>query len=73
MKPEDRQIGGTHYKSRSIQPEEYSYKNGLGWHEGEVVKYVTRWKDKGGTEDLKKAIHVLELLLGKVGSDEHRS
>lgn len=65
-KPEDTQVGGSHYKDKSVQPEAYSYANKLGWHEGEVVKYVTRWKDKGGVEDLKKAIHVLELLIAKV-------
>lgn len=64
-KPEDTQIGGTHYRQKTIQPEAYSYANGLGWHEGEVVKYVTRWKEKGGTEDLEKAVHVLQLLLAK--------
>lgn len=62
----EQQVGGTHYKSRVIQPEQYSYANELGWHEGEVVKYVTRWKDKGGKGDLEKAIHVLELLLEKL-------
>lgn len=65
-KPEDTQIGGGHYKKKTIQPEAYSYANKLGWHEGEVVKYVTRWQEKGGKQDLEKAIHVLQLLLEKV-------
>lgn len=66
MEPKDTQIGGDHYKHRAIQPERYAYENQLGWHEGEVVKYVTRWKDKNGKEDLEKAIHVLQLLLGNL-------
>lgn len=57
------QIGGTHYKDLAIQPVEYIHKNNLGFIEGCVVKYVTRWKSKGGTEDLKKARHFLDLLI----------
>ena len=60
------QEGGSHYKSLLIQPIEYMYYNGLGACEGKVIKYVTRWKDKGGVEDLKKAKHVLEILISMV-------
>lgn len=60
------QIGGDHYKHKPMQPEDFSYVNKLGWHEGEIVKYVTRWKDKNGLEDLQKARHVIELLIEKV-------
>jgi hypothetical protein len=41
----------------------YSIANQLGWAEGEVIKYVTRWRNKNGVEDLKKAIHCLEALI----------
>ena len=58
----DRQEGGLHYQL-PIQPVEYIYKNGLGYMEGNVIKYVTRHADKGGAEDLRKAIHYLEMLL----------
>lgn len=57
------QVGGNHYAKLQIQPVEYIHKNGLGFCEGNVVKYVTRWKDKGGVEDLKKARHFLDLLI----------
>ena len=57
------QIGGTHYKSKAIQPIEYVLANGLGFCEGNVVKYVTRWKDKNGIEDLLKAKHYLDFLI----------
>lgn len=58
----DRQEGGLHYQL-PIQPIEYIYKNGLGYMEGNVIKYVTRHENKNGAEDLRKAIHYLEMLL----------
>jgi hypothetical protein len=58
------QVGGDHYKKLAIQPAEYIHANGLGFFEGNVVKYVSRWRDKGGIEDLRKAQHYLALLIG---------
>jgi hypothetical protein len=58
-----RQEGGDHYKGFAIQPVEYIHKNGLGFIEGSVVKYVIRWRTKGGLEDLQKARHFLDLLI----------
>lgn len=57
------QVGGQHYKSKAIQPWDYIASNNLGYLEGNVVKYVSRWKDKGGVEDLKKAQHYLAKLI----------
>jgi hypothetical protein len=59
----DKQVGGSHYKDMTIQPIEYIHKNGLGFCEGNIVKYITRWKTKNGIEDLKKVIHYAELLI----------
>lgn len=59
----DRQVGGEHYNIKAIQPVQYILENGLGYCEGNVIKYVTRWQDKGGIADLRKAIHYLELLI----------
>lgn len=59
----DHQVGGDHYKRFGIQPAEYSHANQLGWHEGEVVKYITRWKHKGGLQDLEKAQHCVQMLI----------
>jgi hypothetical protein len=59
----DKQIGGSHYKDMAIQPIEYIHKNGLGFCEGNIVKYITRWKTKNGIEDLRKVIHYAELLI----------
>lgn len=57
------QVAGAHYRDMAIQPSEYIHRNTLGWCEGNVVKYVTRHRFKNGAEDIKKAIHYLELLL----------
>ena len=59
----NRQVGGSHYRDKGIQPIIYIHANDLGFCEGNVVKYVTRWRDKNGVADLKKAIHYLELLI----------
>jgi hypothetical protein len=59
----DTQVGGDHYKGRAIQPVQYIHANSLGFIEGSVVKYVTRWRDKGGVADLEKARHLLALLI----------
>ena len=59
----NKQVGGSHYRDKGIQPIIYIHANDLGFCEGNVVKYVTRWRDKNGIADLKKAIHYLELLI----------
>jgi hypothetical protein len=59
----DTQVGGSHYTKLAIQPYEYTLSNNLGGLEHTIIKYVTRWKDKGGLEDLKKAKHTLEFLI----------
>jgi hypothetical protein len=63
------QVGGDHYKSLAIQPIEYILANGIGYAEGCCIKYVTRWRQKGGVEDLKKARHFLDLL---IEHEQHR-
>lgn len=57
------QVGGNHYTSMGIQPMEYSMANGLGAAEHTIVKYVSRWRKKGGIQDLEKAAHTLQLLI----------
>lgn len=57
------QVGGEHYKKNAIQPWDYITSNQLGYLEGNIVKYVSRWKDKGGRQDLEKARHYLDKLL----------
>ena len=62
MKPTDTQIGGNHYKT-AIQPVEYIHANNLNFFEGNVIKYITRHREKGGKSDLQKAIHYIEMLI----------
>lgn len=57
------QIGGDHYRIRAIQPWDYIAANNLGYFEGNVVKYVTRWREKDGVKDLEKAMHYLQKLI----------
>ena len=59
----DVQVAGDHYKKLAIQPVEYIHANGIGYFEGNVIKYVSRWRDKNGLADLEKAKHYLELLI----------
>jgi len=63
MTANDVQVGGSHYKGKSIQPWDYIAANNLGYFEGNIVKYVSRWRDKGGVDDLKKARHYLDKLI----------
>ena len=63
MSAKDIQFGGSHYKNMAIQPVEYIHRNALGFCEGSVIKYVSRWRAKGGVEDLKKARHFIDLLI----------
>mgnify|MGYP002715004429 CR=1 FL=1 len=59
----DIQVGGSHYKQFGIQPMEYIFANNLGFVEGCIIKYASRWRDKGGIEDLKKIQHYCQLLI----------
>lgn len=61
--PLNTQVAGNHYKELPIQPVEYIYANNIGYFEGNVIKYVTRWKEKGGIKDLEKAKHYIDLLI----------
>jgi hypothetical protein len=57
------QHGGDHYKRKSIEPWDYIQANGIGFLDGNAIKYLTRWKDKNGIEDLKKARHYVDKLI----------
>jgi hypothetical protein len=59
----DVQVAGSHYKNKAIQPVEYIHANGLNYCEGAIVKYITRWRDKNGFEDLEKIKHYVDLLI----------
>ena len=57
------QVAGNHYKDLKIQPVEYIHANGIGYLEGNVIKYVSRWRKKNGIADLEKARHYIDLLI----------
>ena len=65
----NRQVGGDHYLKMKIQPVEYIVKNNIGYREGSAIKYISRWQHKGGVEDLKKAIHCLEMIILEVENE----
>ena len=61
--PLNKQVQGSHYKDLPIQPVEYIHANSIGYMEGNVIKYVSRWRKKNGIADLEKAKHYIELLI----------
>mgnify|MGYP003144653148 FL=1 len=64
--PQDKQIGGSHYKNFTIQPYEFISKNNLSFFQGCVVKYVCRYLHKNKVEDLEKIIHYCQLEIKKM-------
>lgn len=63
VRADHKQVGGSHYKAKAIQPWAVIESNGMGFFDGNALKYLMRFKDKGGVEDLKKAIHYIEKLI----------
>ena len=59
----DMQIGGNHYKDMIIQPTEFIHRNNLSFIQGNVIKYICRYKSKNGIQDLEKAKHYIDLLI----------
>lgn len=57
------QVGGQHYNAKSLQPWDVIIAWNLGFLDGNAMKYLARWRDKGGIEDLKKAKHYIEKLI----------
>ena len=64
--PQNKQIGGSHYKNFHIQPYEFISKNNLSFFQGVVIKYVVRYLIKDGIKDLDKIIHYCELEKKKI-------
>lgn len=57
----EQQVKGSHYAKLPIQPFDYSMRNGLDPLQHTIIKYVTRFRDKGGIADLRKAAHCVQL------------
>ena len=69
--PNEQQIGGEHYKKYAIQPWDYIMKNNIPWAEGCIIEWVTRWRDKGGVQDLEKAKHMIDKILSHCPTGRH--
>lgn len=65
-----KQVGGNHYLKYKIQPVDFIIKNNLDFCQGSVIKYVLRFKEKGGVQDLEKAKHYIELLIESTKSSK---
>lgn len=59
----EKQVGGSHYKDLKIQPIEFIHANNIPFCEANAIKYLCRWRNKNGIEDLKKAKHYIDLLI----------
>ena len=68
--PYHKQVGGKHYIKYKIQPSEFVVENKLLYPEGSVIKYILRHQDKGGKQDLEKAIHFIEMIIERDYRDE---
>ena len=69
----EKQEGGQHYKGYAIQPIEFIHANNVPYCEANVIKYVMRHREKNGVEDLRKAIHYIELLIDlEYGNDDKK-
>ena len=58
----DKQVGGTHYQDFMIQPAAFCHFNNIPYLEASAIKYLCHWRNKGGVQDLDKAIHFIEFL-----------
>ena len=72
MSANEEQVGGRHYIEKSIQPWDYIIANNMGYLEGNIIKYVSRYKEKNGLEDLIKAAHYLDKLIEVTRNDGQR-
>jgi len=68
--PHAKQEGGDHYMKHTIQPYTFITANNLSFFQGNVIKYVVRYKDKNGIEDLKKIIHYCQLEIEEMRKDK---
>ena len=53
----------SHYTQGKIETIDVIEDWALGFHEGNILKYLSRWKQKNGVKDLKKAMWYLQRLI----------
>ena len=70
MSVKDKQVGGSHYQLE-IQPIDFIVKNNIPFREANVIKYITRHREKNGKQDIEKAIHYLEMILEDYDGEEN--
>jgi hypothetical protein len=68
-----KQVGGTHYNKHTIQPVDIIDEYSMGFYDGNALKYLLRYPDKGGIQDLEKAQHYIEILIAKERERGHHS
>lgn len=64
------QVGGDHYKDHKIQPWDYIVDHKFDYWQGNILKYISRWREKGGLRDLRKCRHFLDHYIGLVESND---
>ena len=67
-----KQVGGSHYKKYKIQPSRFINENKILFAEGNAIKYICRHQDKGGQQDLLKAIHYIQMILERDYKNEEK-
>jgi hypothetical protein len=72
MRANDMQVGGSHYKGRATQHWDVIDRNGIGYLEGVATKYLCRWREKNGLQDLEKAEHYVVKLMEEVCDHDRR-
>ena len=66
----DSQVGGDHYSKYKIQVVDIIDDHKLDFYEGNILKYLLRYKDKNGVQDLYKLEHYLQMIIKKFESNE---
>jgi hypothetical protein len=67
-----KQVGGSHYKKYKIQPSRFINENKILFAEGNAIKYICRHQDKGGKQDLLKAIHYIQMIIERDYNNEKK-
>ena len=67
-----KQVVGSHYKKYKIQPSRFINDNKILFAEGNAIKYICRHQDKGGKQDLLKAIHYIQMILERDYNNEKK-
>ena len=62
--------GPKHYTRFPIEPAAFCIKNRIPFAEGNVIKYICRWRKKGGIDDLRKAKHYIDMLIAEENTNE---